>query len=117
MQAESTLAKQIGSRLREARIKKGLSQAELAFQANMATNHISNIELGKQRLLIDSFVKIIEILQVSADSILRPDTPNTKEIYIKELSDLLQDCTPAEMETIFKICKELKNTLHKKEEK
>lgn len=116
MQEESILAKQIGKRLREARRKKGLSQAELAFRADMATNHISNIELGKQRLLIDSFVKIIEILQVSADSILRPDTPNTKELYLAELTELFQDCTPTEMESIIRICKELKTTLHSKRE-
>ena len=106
----------IGSRIREVRVKKGMSQAELAVEANISLPHISDIELGKSRMMLASFVRITEALQVSADSLLRPDIPEVKNLYQSEFADILYDCTPAEIDAILKIVKELKATMHKKEE-
>ncbi|WP_294852274.1 helix-turn-helix domain-containing protein [uncultured Oscillibacter sp.] len=106
----------IGSRIREVRVKKGMSQAELAVKANISLPHISDIELGKSRMMLASFVRITEALQVSADSLLRPDIPEVKNLYQSEFADILYDCTPAEIDSILKIVKELKATMHKKEE-
>ncbi|HBG42623.1 MAG: helix-turn-helix domain-containing protein [Bacilli bacterium] len=106
----------IGSRIREVRIKKGMSQAELAVKANISLPHISDIELGKTRMMLASFVRLTEALQVSADSLLRTDIPEVKGLYQNEFAEILSDCTPAEIDSILKIVKELKSTMHKKEE-
>ncbi len=79
----------IGSRIREVRVKKGMSQAELAVEANISLPHISDIELGKSRMMLASFVRITEALQVSADSLLRPDIPEVKNLYQSEFADIL----------------------------
>lgn len=106
----------IGSRIREVRVKKGMSQAELAAKTNISLPHISDLELGKSRMMLASFVRITEALQVSADSLLRPDIPEVKNLYQSEFADILDDCTPAEIDSILKIVKELKTTMHKKTE-
>ena len=106
----------IGSRIREVRVKKSMSQAELAAKANISLPHISDLELGKSRMMLASFVRITEALQVSADSLLRPDIPEVKNLYQSEFADILDDCTPAEIDSILKIVKELKTTMHKKAE-
>jgi len=106
----------IGSRIREVRVKKGMSQAELAAKANISLPHISDLELGKSRMMLASFVRITEALQVSADSLLRPDIPEVKNLYQSEFADILDDCTPAEIDSILKIVKELKTTMHNKAE-
>lgn len=106
----------IGSRIREVRIKKGMSQAELAVKANISLPHISDIELVKTRMMLASFVRLTEALQVSADSLLRTDIPEVKGLYQNEFAEILSDCTPAEIDSILKIVKELKSTMHKKEE-
>lgn len=106
----------IGSRIREVRIKKGMSQAELAVKANISLPHISDIELGKTRMMLASFVRLTEALPVSADSLLRTDIPEVKGLYQNEFAEILSDCTPAEIDSILKIVKELKSTMHKKEE-
>ena len=113
---DKTESQIIGSRIREVRVKKGMSQAELAVEANISLPHISDIELGKSRMMLASFVRITEALQVSADSLLRPDIPEVKNLYQSEFADILYDCTPAEIDSILKIVKELKATMHKKEE-
>ena len=58
-----------------------------------------------------TFVKIVEALQVSADSLLRADVPEVNELYQREYAQLLSDCTPSEIEAIMKISKEVKASL------
>ena len=104
--------RKIGARIREVRIKNGMSQADLSVKAHISLPHISDIELGKTKMLIATFVRITEALQVSADMLLRPDIPQVNSIYQNEFADVLGDCTPDELDSILKIVKELKATLH-----
>ena len=104
----------IGSRIREIRIKKGLSQAMLAEAANISLSHISYIELGKTKMQLSTFVRICEALQVSSDSLLRADVPEVNTIYQNEFSDLLSDCSPTEIDTILRVAKEMKAAFHEK---
>ena len=103
--------KKIGQRIRETRIDRGLNQAELAFRANISEQHISLIELGKKEMRIETFIRIIECLQVSADDILRSDVPEVNAIYQKELAELLYDCTPSEAEAIITLVKQVKSSI------
>ena len=93
-----------------------MSQADLAAKASVSLPLISNIELGKTKMQLETFVKVAEALQVSTDHLLRPDVPEVKAIYQSELSEVLDGCTPSEMEAILKIVRELKATMHKREE-
>lgn len=110
------LFKHIGSRIKDARVKQKMSQAELAEKAHLCLPQISSLELGKVKMNLFTFIKVIEALQVSADSILRLDTPEGNLVYQNEFSELLSDCTAAEMESILKIVKELKITMHSKKD-
>ena len=65
-------------------------------------------------MLLATFVRITEALQVSADVLLRPDIPQVNSIYQNEFAEVLGDCTPDEIDSILKIVKELKTTLHQK---
>lgn len=109
---EMDVFKQIGARIRTARLDQKLSQADLATKANICLPQISEIELGKVKMNLYTFIKIVEALQVSADSILRPDTPEMKSVFQGEFAELLSDCTATETESILKIVRELKNTMH-----
>lgn len=106
-----TESQQIGSRIREARINRRMSQADLAEKAGISLPQINAIENGRCNMKLHSFIRIIEALQVSADSILRPDTPETRGIYQSQFDELLSDCSPKELESILKIVRELRNTM------
>ena len=108
---ENTLEYKVGQRIRAARLANKMSQADLAFEAHVSLPHISDIELGKKEMLLSTFFRIVEALQVSADEILRPDVPVVNRIYQKEFAELLGDCTPTEVEAILKIVRELKTTM------
>lgn len=55
-----------------------------------------------------SEIRIAEALQVSTDTLLRPDIPQVNHLYQAEFEELLGDCSPDEIESILKIVKEVK---------
>lgn len=113
---EMDVFKQIGARIRAARLEQKMSQADLAEKAHLCLPQISEVELGKVKMNLYTFIKIVEALQVSADAILRLDTPETKSVFQGEFTELLSDCTAAEIASILKIVREVKTTMHTKKE-
>ena len=105
----------VGSRIRDARINRRMSQADLAAKANISLPHISNIEKGKTSMKLETFIRIIEALQVSA-SLLRPDVPEVRSLYQSEFDELLADCSPKELDSILKIVRELKSTMARRDD-
>lgn len=103
---------EVGKRIREIRLSKNMTQNDLAFAAHISTSNVSDIELGKSKIWLTTFIKIIEALQVSSDTVLRPDVPAVNEMYQKEYEDLLADCSSSEMESILSIVRQIKTTLH-----
>ena len=100
----------IGSRIRDIRIQKGLSQAALAEKAKLSLPVISAIENARSRIWLFTFARIAEALEVSADDILRLSTPPSTANYPEEFAELLNDCSASELEAILKIVKQVKVT-------
>lgn len=114
---DKALLKVIGARIRTVRTSQNMSQQELSDKAGLSLPHISDVELGKTNPLLLNFVRIAEALQVSTDSLLRPDIPEVKHIYKNEAMEVFSDCTASEMEAIMKIVREVKTTLHTEKSK
>ena len=106
----------VGSRIRDVRINRRMSQADLAAKANISLPHISNVENGKASMKLESFIRIIEALQVSADSLLRPDVPEVRSLIDIRIDELLADCSPKELDSILKIVRELKSTMTRRDD-
>lgn len=106
---------EVGARIREVRMKKGLSQAQLAEMLGLTPPYISNIETGKQNMSITALAKISDVLEVSADWILRNNTQDALEITADEFRSLLADCTPAERMGIMRVARETKKALRDSE--
>jgi len=60
----------IGQSVRYIRIKKNLSQEELAYRAELNINSISTLERGINNIKIKTLYKIAEALNVDIDEIL-----------------------------------------------
>jgi transcriptional regulator with XRE-family HTH domain len=58
------LAEQLGTRIRAARISKGLRQEELAARSNMTRAHISHIENGQFNMRLETLEGICRGLQI-----------------------------------------------------
>lgn len=93
---------EIGKRIKSARLEKHLSQIKFAELINVSTPYLSDIENGKTNLSLEIFVRIVEVLQVSADWLIMADTPQSIECSSAELNHLLSDCSVSESEAILK---------------
>lgn len=103
--------KDVGSRIREARKEKNLSQNELSELIHISPSHMSDIENGKTNIGIDVFMRITEALQVSADWLLRTDIPSVAQLQSEELKDILSDCSVSETQALIKMLQNMKSTI------
>ena len=114
---DNGINEEIGKRIREVRLSRKISQQELATRANISLNHVSDIERGKKALKLVTFVRIIEALQVSADTILRADVPEVNQLYQTEFSRIIEDCSASEVETLKQFMLQLKDALRKAQQR
>ncbi len=70
----------MGTRIREARKRLHLTQDNLAEKLDVSLTYISEIERGLKMPSMQLFIKLVEILDVSADYLLR-DTVSTRNLY------------------------------------
>ena len=83
----------IGARIREARLKKKMTQEQLAEKADIGFYYIGEIERGVKLPSLTVFVNIVEALGVSADSLLKDELTASPE-FNNEISSKLAKLTP-----------------------
>lgn len=105
------LLKEIGERVRKARLAKGMSQAQLAEALNISPPYVSNIETGKHIMKITTLIKLTEALGVSNDWILRNATREADEYTSEEFDQLMSDCSPSEKAHLMKLLMHLKESI------
>ncbi len=103
--------KQLGQRICQARLKKGLSQLQLSDMIQVSTSHLSEIENGKKNFGIDIFIRLIDALDVSADWLLMVDTPSVSAALDRELNELFGDCNVSEKQLLLKMVRSMKEGL------
>ncbi len=92
--------KGVGLRIRDARKKCGLSQADLAEKLNISLSHMGDIETGRTNFGVDILMRMTEVLQVSADVLLRTNVPEVDVVYAAEIRELMEGCSSSEKEAI-----------------
>lgn len=70
MTDDKTSIERNASRLRKARLAKGLTQADVAKKAGISENHYAQIERGEKNPSITTFENIIDAIGVSSKEIL-----------------------------------------------
>ena len=107
----------IGSRIRNIRIQRGLSQEQLAESVGVGTAHISHIETGNSTPSLRTMLDIINALDCSADELLCMEVAKAQPTFDCWLGDLLADCSISERKVITETIIALKDSLrHIKEE-
>lgn len=65
------VAKRLGARIQKLRIEKGLSQEELAFEADLHRTYISHVERGSRNITVLGLCKIAKGLKMEPYEILK----------------------------------------------
>ena len=72
------IQKEFGRRFREARVKSGRLQRNIAVEMSLTRTTISNIERGTQRLYLDQVFQAAHVLSVDLPTLL----PNVGDVYV-----------------------------------
>lgn len=89
----------LGQKLREVRLKKGYTQQALAGEAGIGIMYLSEIERGLKMPSLNSFIQLIEALDISADYVLREELTTGQEYVFDELTEKLKNLTPKQRKT------------------
>ena len=96
--------KEIGKRVKIARIRADLTQEALAEKAGLSITHMSNIENGHSKL---------SFLSVSVDEFLCDSVIHSKEVFSHEVQMLLEDCDDYEVRILTDLLKAAKDTIRR----
>lgn len=101
----------IGQRIKESRLCKRISQAELAEQIDMSVSYISQIETAKKQASLESLVRIANALEITVDHMLNGNQTSDPAEYQSDLIQLLEGCTSCEKRIIYEIAFAVKKSL------
>lgn len=85
--------KAVGRRFKAARERKHLTQEQLAEIVDLSPMHVSVIERGVKPPKLDTFVRLANALEVSADELLQDTVDHAMESNSSEIATLIQ-CLP-----------------------
>jgi Predicted transcriptional regulators len=97
--------KAIGKRIKIARIKKDITQDQVANITGLSNPHISNIENGSTKVSLPTLIKLANVLSVSVDELLCDNVIHSKIIYNNEISDAVNGCNDREIRVVAEIVK------------
>lgn len=94
----------VSRRIRMLRIKKGLTQKNLAKAAGLHWTYLSKIETGKKLPLLKTICALADVLNVETHELLIPEETQKRLGQKKEeLIKIVEESTPGEINTYFKI--------------
>ena len=85
----------IGKQIREARLQKSWNQDQLAEKTNLSLAYIGKIERGEKIPKLETFIRIINTLEISADVVLQDVLVNGYQVrmsrYLEKMDQLSKE--------------------------
>ena len=101
----------IGSRIRKYRLERGLTQENVSEYADLTPAHYSHIERGNTKPSLPTLISIANVLDVSIDDLLCDNLSKSLHVRVKDVNDLLSDCTNQEVKALTEILAAAKKAL------
>ena len=105
--------KDIGRRIKEKRIQKGLTQEKLSEIIGVGPSHMSHIESGSTVPSFEVFIALVNALNCSSDELLCREIRSAKDLRDSWLTELIEDCDSTEVKILSDTLVSLKDTLRK----
>lgn len=103
-------AKLVGKRIKEYRIKAGLTQEELAERVGISPNYLSAVERGVKLVRLDKLVYVINEINCTADDILIDVINKSYEKKTSALLDTISTLPEHEQKRIYEVLNTLITT-------
>lgn len=95
----------IGTRLKQARINKKITQQDLAEKLDVSVAYVSRIECGSTNINLKRLFEICKLLDVSESEILSGTYIQSDSYMSTAFSDLLKNCPTEKIDLIYKVAK------------
>lgn len=93
----------IGKNIRSYRVKKKLRQEDLAELTDLSVTYIGMVERGEKIPALETFINILNALEVSADVVLADVLKVGYEIKGSMLTEQLSALSPADREKVYDV--------------
>lgn len=103
----------IGAKIKCFRKKRGFSQEALSEMVACCPAHISHIERGTRIMSMETFVRLINVLHVSADELLVDALKGMDVPFDRAFAAVICDCSEYEKRVLLHIVSEAKIALQK----
>lgn len=90
----------LGSRIRSARKEKGFTQELLAEKADISLAYMGEIERGVKYPSMNVFIKLVEVLDVSADYLMRDKLETGKVHVFNDITRKMEHLKPKQVNAI-----------------
>ena len=97
------ITKDFGQRIKELRLKKGITQYQLAEAAGVDPKHISHIETGRSFPKADLIEKFSKELDVDIATMFNFSPFKPKQELMQEIDIMLKDAEPNDVQRLYKI--------------
>ena len=95
----------IGSRIKQARLAKSMTQEDLADKIDVSVAFLSRVERGNSHINLKRLNQLCGLLDVSEGYLLNGASSSSENYLDKEFSDLFKNVSPAKQRLIYDIAK------------
>ena len=103
----------IAQNIRTLREERGYSIEKLAERAGVSANHMSKVENGLRNLSMESYLNVLEALNVYPVLIESSDIGDTKEQYILAFINIIKGCSGREASFLLETAACIKENMNK----
>ena len=95
----------IGSRIKQARLAKNMTQEDLADQIDISVAFLSRVERGNSHINLKRLNQICSLLDVSEGYVLNGASSNSDNYLDQEFADLIKSVSPDKQKLIYNVAK------------
>lgn len=106
----------IGSRIKQARLSKGMTQEDLASKIDISVAFLSRVERGSSHINLKRLNQLCDLLDVSEGYLLNGAASNSENYLDKEFTDLIKSVSPETQKLIYNVAKTIVDTQKEQEE-
>jgi transcriptional regulator with XRE-family HTH domain len=96
---------QLGKLIKEFRLRKNLTQEQLAERSGISHRYVAKIENENKKPSVDVLGNLVHVLDIPTDYIFYPDSHSDRKV--KYISELLRKCTDKEIDAVVALLESL----------
>ena len=100
----------IGSRIKQARLAKNMTQEDLADKIDISVAFLSRVERGNSHVNLKRLNQLCNLLDVSEGYLLNVASSNSENYLDKEFTDLIKSVSPEKQKLIYNVAKAIAET-------